>query len=134
MNTAAKTTAALAALVAGAFALERSAVAHEATSLGNSTQVYDCGYIVATVSRSDFIDCESYHANSNSCEDNAHSRKRQLENGVGAFCETKVRELKGKGCEKTRILYHQHRGNKHEAESGFEHDHWVKVHASVVCK
>ncbi len=133
------------ALVACPLLLGHSVLAHDAVP-GNSTEVNDCDYAVATVSRSDFIDCESNHNHAAACFDWAHERKAKLQSQVGEPCENEVRTLKGPGgCKdqgkKIRILYHQHRGLECTASEGCDgkdgnpppHDHWEFVHLTVDC-
>ena len=113
---------------------------------GNSSDVFDCDYIVTTVSRSDFLDCETNHGHSDDCFKWAHERKAWLESNIGQECEEGVRRSKGPGgCKDqgadTRILYHAHRGLWCTAENGCtgqdgappRHDHWEFVHFNVEC-
>lgn len=113
---------------------------------GNSSEVFDCDYIVTTVSRGDFLDCETNHFYEDICFDWAHERKALLEATVGQQCEEGVRLSKAPGgCEdqgtKTRIVYHVHRGLECGAEQGCTgrdgnsppHDHWEFVHFHVDC-
>ena len=133
MNIAARPAIALAASLAAALALERGATAHDAIQW-NSTQIVDCQDAVVTVSRSDFGNCEDFHSHADSCFAEAHRRKAKLESGVGAFCERTVKSLENQGCENILIYYHQHRGAEHEGDTGTVHDHWVDVHANILCK
>ena len=133
MNIAARSAIAFAASLAAALALERGAPAHDAVE-ANSNVVGDCQDPVVTVSRSDFINCESFHSHADSCFAEAHRRKARLESGVGAFCRRTVKSLENQGCEKIFIYYHQHRGAEHEGDTGTVHDHWVDVHANILCK
>ncbi len=116
-----------------AAALERGAPAHDAVE-ANSNVVGDCQDPVVTVSRSDFVNCESFHSHADSCFAEAHRRKAKLESGVGAFCRRTVKSLENQGCENILIYYHQHRGAEHEGDTGTVHDHWVDVHANILCK
>ena len=129
MNAAARSAIALAA----ALALERGALAHDAIQW-NSTQIVDCQDPVVTLSRSDFGNCEDFHSHADSCFAEAHRRRAKLESGVGAFCERTVKSLENQGCENILIYYHQHRGAEHEGDTGTVHDHWVDVHANILCK
>ena len=122
-----------AASLAAALALEQWAAAHDAVEV-NSNVVGDCQDPVVTVSRSDFINCESFHSHADSCFAEAHRRKARLESGVGAFCRRTVESLENQGCEKIFIYYHQHRGAEHQGDTGTVHDHWVDVHANILCK
>lgn len=133
MNIAARPAIAFAASLAAALALERGAPAHDAVE-ANSNVVGDCQDPVVTVSRSDFINCESFHSHADSCFAEAHRRRARLESGVGAFCERTVKSLENQGCENILIYYHQHRGAEHEGDTGTVHDHWVDVHADILCK
>jgi hypothetical protein len=113
---------------------------------GNSSDVFDCDYIVTTVSRGDFLDCETNHDHEDGCFKWAHERKALLERDVGADCERGVRKSEGPGgCRdqgmNTRILYHAHRGLQCTVENGCTgrdgapqpHDHWEFVHFHVDC-
>ena len=113
---------------------------------GNSSDVFDCDYIVTTVSRGDFLDCETNHGHDDGCFKWAHERKANLESNVGQNCEEGVRRSKGPGgCKDqgadTRILYHVHRGLVCTEEHGCtgrdgnppRHDHWEFVHFHVDC-
>lgn len=133
MNIAARPAIALAASLAAALALERGAPAHDAVE-ANSNVVGDCQDAVVTVSRSDFVNCESFHSHADSCFAEAHRRRAKLESGVGAFCQRTVKSLENQGCENILIYYHQHRGAEHEGDTGTVHDHWVDVHANILCK
>ena len=133
MNIAARSAIAFAASLAATLALERGAPAHDAVE-GNSNVVGDCQDPVVTVSRSDFVNCESFHSHADSCFAEAHRRKARLESGVGAFCERTVKSLENQGCENILIYYHQHRGAEHQGDTGAVHDHWVDVHANILCK
>ncbi len=129
----ARKAAVFAASLAAALALERGALAHDAVE-ANSNVVGDCQDPVVTVSRSDFVNCESFHSHADSCFAEAHRRKARLESGVGAFCRRTVKSLENQGCEKIFIYYHQHRGAEHQGDTGTVHDHWVDVHANILCK
>ena len=133
MNIAARSAIAFAASLAAALALERGAPAHDAVE-GNSNVVGDCQDPVVTLSRSDFVNCESFHSHADSCFAEAHRRRARLESGVGAFCERTVKSLENQGCENILIYYHQHRGAEHQGDTGTVHDHWVDVHANILCK
>ena len=133
MNIAARSAIAFAASLAAALALERGAPAHDAIQ-GNSTQIVDCQDPVVTLSRSDFGNCEDFHSHADSCFAEAHRRRAKLESGVGAFCERTVKSLENQGCENILIYYHQHRGAEHQGDTGTVHDHWVDVHANILCK
>ena len=108
-------------------------MAHDAIQW-NSTQIVDCQDPVVTLSRSDFGNCEDFHSHADSCFAEAHRRRAKLESGVGAFCERTVKSLENQGCENILIYYHQHRGAEHEGDTGTVHDHWVDVHANILCK
>ena len=133
MNIAARSAIAFAASLAAALALERGAPAHDAIQ-GNSTQIVDCQDPVVTLSRSDFGNCEDFHSHADSCFAEAHRRRAKLESGVGAFCQRTVKSLENQGCENILIYYHQHRGAEHQGDTGTVHDHWVDVHANILCK
>ena len=121
------------AMLAAALALERGAMAHDAVE-ANSNVVGNCQDPVVTVSRSDFVNCESFHSHADSCFEEAHRRKARLESGVGAFCRRTVKSLENQSCENILIYYHQHRGAEHEGDTRSVHDHWVDVHANILCK
>ena len=75
----------------------------------------------------------------NNCRPWAGERKTKLQNIVGPVCKRGLRKVKGPdGCEaqgkKVRILYHQHRGEKHSDFHTSSHDHWKDVHVSVDCQ
>ena len=119
-----------------------SVPAHEA-SPGNANRVLDCGYIVTTVSNGDFADCSINHRREQDCLKWAYERKAELDSGIGAFCERRVREIERYSeCAGVAIRYHRHMGDECSPQQGCTgrdgnappHVHWTDVHVSVECE
>ena len=125
----AKITFVFAAMIAGAFALERSAMASDATP-DNSITVNTCDFAIASALRRDHVSCELHHDYEDDCFDQLSSRKQQLDEGVGAFCKVALEEVR---CEEPLILYHEHRGAEHVGSDGMAHDHLTRIDLDVVC-